>query len=130
MRRRRGPSTGADRGEASLEHVVVVPVVMLVLLMAVQFAIYFHAANVASLAAERAAASASRRGAMPGDGAAEARAVVAESGSTLLALAVADQDPVRVSVTVAATRLVPFMPSSVTRHASEARERFVDESQR
>jgi Flp pilus assembly protein TadG len=120
----------ADRGVAVVEHVVLVPVVLLLVLLGVQAAVWFHAANVAEHAAARGVSVASRRGVSNAAGAAEAATTVRDSGSTLLGVAVSGTSTVRATVTVAVHRVVPLFPASVTRSASEPEERYIPEDER
>ena len=111
-------------------YVILVPVALFLVMLAVQAAVYFHAANIAQHAGARAVAVASRRGADASTGQREAETVVRDSGSTLVAASVVGGDLVRASVTVRVSRVVPFFPAAVTRHAAAPRERFVPEDQR
>jgi hypothetical protein len=119
-----------DSGIAVVEHVVLVPVVLLVVLLGVQAAVWFHAANVAEHAAARGVSVASRRGVSNAAGAAEAAATVHDSGSTLVGVSVTGTSTVRATVVVAVHRVVPFFPAVVTRSASEPEERYVREDER
>lgn len=126
----RPSTTSPDRGEAIVGHVVLVPVVLLVLMLGIQAAAYFHAANVAAHAGARSVAVASRLGRTAAAGQAEARSVVVESGSTPLDVVVVDGTTIRASVTVRVDRVLPFFPDRVTRTVSAPKERFVPEDQR
>jgi len=119
-----------DRGEAVVGYVLLVPVVLLVLMLGIQAAVYFHAADIAAHAGARSVAVASRRGSSAAAGRMEATSVVAESGSTLLGLEVSDGNTVRAMVTVRVDRVLPFFPDRVTRRVSAPKERFVPEDQR
>jgi Flp pilus assembly protein TadG len=124
-RRRRG-----DRGEALVQQVILVPIVLLIAMMGIQAAIYFHAANVAEHASSRAVSIASRQGSSNSAGAAEAAATVAGSGSVLVGVSVTGSTTVTARVTVAVSRILPLLPSRVTRSASEPKERYVPENER
>jgi len=113
-----------------VEHAVLLPVVLLIVLLGVQAAVYFHAANVAEHASSRGVSVASRHGVGNAAGAAEAAATVRESGSRLVSVSVTGSTTVRASVTVAVSRVVPFFPASVTRSASEPEERYLREDER
>ncbi|MFM8529170.1 MAG: TadE/TadG family type IV pilus assembly protein, partial [Ilumatobacteraceae bacterium] len=71
------PSTfaGRDRGESAVQYVVLIPIALFVVLLGIQAATYFHAANVASNAAHRAVSVASRAGSTAEAGVDEARNV-------------------------------------------------------
>jgi hypothetical protein len=120
----------SDRGEAIVGYVVLVPVVLLVLLLGIQAAVYFHAANIASHAGARSVAVASRRGSGSAQGVLEAQSVIAESGSVPLSVRVIETDTVRAEITVRVDRVVPFFPDRVTRIVSAPKERYLTEDQR
>ena len=120
----------SDRGEGLVGYVVLVPVVLFIVLLGIQAAVYFHAANIAQHAGARAVSVAAQRGADTSAGEAEARAVVRDSGSLLGGVTVVGGDVVHAAVTVRVSQLVPFFPTSVTRHALAPKERFVPEDQR
>ena len=71
----------AERGTVSAELVVVVPVLLLVLMLIAQFALWAHATHIAQAAASQALATARVHGATPADGEATARHVLAQLGS-------------------------------------------------
>lgn len=122
----------SDRGEASTQMVVLVPVMFLLALVVVQGALWFHAANVAESAAARGAAAGSVVSGGAGSASAAASMVVSENGGRLAgppSVAVG-ADRVVVDVEVAVPQIVPFFPSSVRRTQSEPRERFVPEPER
>ena len=115
---------------------IVLPVVILVLLLAIQGALYFHISHVAGAAAAYGASAASAKSLTTTGatirGRERADALVRDSGTTLAAptnVTVANAD---VSVTVAAVvpRIVPFFPEVVSRTVVEPRERFLTEVQR
>ena len=134
-------STSADRsmrerGETSAEAVIVLPVLILLIMVVLQSALYFHTAHVArAAAAEGAVAAASHL--VPGSsvtstGAERAAAFASEAGGRI------DGDPsaefsdglVRVWVTLRVPSLVPFLSTRVTRDATEPKERIVTEIER
>lgn len=121
-----------DRGEASTQFVILVPIMFLLTLTVVQAALWFHAANVAEAAASQGAAAGSFRHASPGGASAAASAVVAENGAELQGgpVVATSAEQIVVTVSVAVPRLVPFFPDSVRRTQSEPRERFVPETER
>ncbi len=121
-----------ERGETSIEHVLLVPAMFLICLLAVQAALWFHAGNVAESAASRAALAGAGRDGTVGAAHAVARHEVAANGGTLVADPRVERSltAVVVHVEVTVPRLVPFVPASVRRSASAAAERFVPEPQR
>lgn len=138
MRHRAGRSTGPgepndvgrDRGEAVLEHVVLVPIALFVVLLGVQTAVYFHAANLAELAASRAIAAATRHGSSNATGEQEASSVVVGSGGTLVSASVTGSTLLEAKVVVAVPRVLPLFTASVTRWRRGSEERYIPEDQR
>ncbi len=122
----------SDSGEATAQLVIITPVLVLLIFLGVQAAIYFHAANVAAAAASQGAAAASPRTAGVADGATAAQITIDElGGSSAVTPAVEDSNGiVRVTVSIVVQRIVPFFPGSVSRSAIEPKERFVPESNR
>jgi hypothetical protein len=124
-------SARSDRGEATTQLVILTPLLVLLVFLGVQAAIYFHAANVASAAAAQGAAAASS---VSGSKSAidVAQSTVTDLGSRLAQAPTLSVSAgyVSVSVSLSVPRIVPFFPSSVTRTAIEPRERFVPESSR
>ena len=123
---------GRDRGDAAAQLVIITPILVLLIFLGVQAAIYFHAANVAAAAASQGAAAASPRTAASSDGATAAAELIADLGSEPTGPPLVEQTAGFVSVTVMieVPRIVPFFPESVSRTALEPRERFVAESER
>lgn len=126
----RSLDTTADRGEGVVGYVILVPVALFLVMLGIQAAVYFHAANIAQHAGTRAVTVASRRGADASSGQREAQIVVRDSGSVLVSASVSDGDLVRAVVSVRVDRVVPFFPGTVTRHAEIPKERFVPEDER
>jgi TadE-like protein len=127
-----GAPTRRDRGEATAQHVVLVPVLVLLVLLVVQAAMWFHVANIARAAASRGAAVGSLREASAADAARTASDVVADNSAALAtAPSVSiDAGDVVVSVRLEVPRIVPFFPSVVERTQREPRERFIPEDER
>jgi Flp pilus assembly protein TadG len=121
-----------DRGEATTQLVVLTPVLILLVFLGVQAAIYFHAANVAAAADSQGAAAGAPLGAGPDAAVAAAQQTVADlDGASVGAPSVsAGGGFVEVTVEVAVPRIVPFFPTSVRRTSIEPIERFVPESDR
>ncbi len=111
---------------------VLVPVMIMLVMLGVQMAVWYHAANVAQSAAAQGASAGAVANAVPSAGVARAAAVVAENGASLVGRPGTGGgfDQVTVRVTVAVAHIVPFFPRSVSSSATEARERFVAEDQR
>lgn len=116
--------------------VIVLPVLILLVMVVMQSALFFHTAHVArAAAAEGAVAAASHlvpASATERIGAERATAFVVEAGGRIA------RDPssdvrdglIRVSVTLEVPSLVPFWSSSVTREAVEPKERLLTELER
>ena len=92
-----------DTGSSVVEAVLVVPVVMFLLLVAVQFALWMHASQVVQLAASEGDRTARSIGGGPAAGVATAQQVATGPGSDIVALSVStsvlpgDSQVVRVS---------------------------------
>ncbi|MFD7712134.1 TadE/TadG family type IV pilus assembly protein [Streptomyces sp. NPDC059786] len=79
----RRPPRG-DRGAASTQLVLVVPALLLMALLVVQFALTWHARHIAQYAAQRALAAARTEDGTAADGRAQARRSLAALGSRVL----------------------------------------------
>jgi len=125
-----------DSGEVTSQTVIVVPLVILVLFMAVQSALYFHVSHVAGAAAAEGASAASAKSLSASQailrGRTRADALVHETGTELAEATTVgvSGDEVRVTVSTKVPRIVPFFPIVVSRTVIEPRERFVMEFQR
>ncbi|MEO7398313.1 MAG: TadE/TadG family type IV pilus assembly protein [Ilumatobacteraceae bacterium] len=121
-----------DRGEAVAQLVILTPILVALIFLGVQAAIYFHAANVAAAAAAQGAAAASARSAGEGAGTTAATLTIRDLGSTSIGAPVtqAADGYVSVTVTIEVARIVPFFPGSVSRTSVEPKERFISESDR
>ncbi|KPI17629.1 TadE family protein [Actinobacteria bacterium OK074] len=78
------PRLGDDRGAVATQLVLVVPVVLLLMLLIVQFALAWHAEHIAQYAAERALAAARVKDATAADGQTQARTSVSQLGGHVL----------------------------------------------
>ncbi len=121
-----------DRGEAAAQLVILTPLLILLVFLGVQTAIYFHAANVAAAAAAQGAAAGAPQRSGTTNAAEVAASIVSDLDGHTSGPPIAQESSGYISVTVVVMvpRIVPFFPSSVTRTASEPRERFVPESNR
>lgn len=124
-----------DRGETSIQVVLLVPIILSMFFLCVHAAALSHGGHVASLAAIRGAQlSASSNGASLSNAVvrSEVLRTVSEMGNTL------ESDPqvswyqgtVRVTVQVLIPGVVPFLPTSVRRSAIVPLERFIEEQDR
>jgi Flp pilus assembly protein TadG len=121
-----------DRGEATVQLVILTPILLLLLFLGIQAAIYFHAANVAGAAAAEAAAAGSTQSGGSAAAITEAMQTVNDLNATATRppSAIDANGYVVVTVEISVPRIVPFFPASVSRTAREPKERFVPESDR
>ena len=116
---------GNDRGEVSLQVVLLTPVVLLLVLASVQAALWYHAAQIADSAAADGAQAAARYGAGPSDGSVALAALVADAGGSLVRGDVAAVGERMVaSATVRVAGVLPGWPVTVTRRAEVPIERL------
>lgn len=125
-------ATSTDRGEATAEAVIAVPVVLMVLWLAIQATVFFHGANVADAAANEGAAAASRYGSSSRVGGRVIDRTLSNLGASHGAMWQISKSGSEViaRVTVRLPRIAPFFPTSVTRSAHEPVERIFAESER
>ena len=122
-----------DRGEVSAQVVLVTPVIILLLVIAIQAGLYFHTSSIAGAAAAEGAAAASvvraSREVTAWRGQQAAQNLVIEAGgrTTSAALVAVNTETVAITVEVRVPRIIPFFPSSVRRTVIEPRERFTTE---
>lgn len=121
-----------EHGETVVQVVVAVPIVLSMLLIAVQAMLFMHAAQIATLAATKGASVAANS---QGD-------VVASLNATTLTVAELGAEFVGipeltfvngfaiVQVRIAVPRVAPFFPTSVLRSGEEPLESFVQEDDR
>lgn len=117
-----------EAGSASAELVIATPVLLLLILCVVQFALWQHASHVAQAAAQQGLAAARVQGGGPAAGQGETQAVLAQLGTTVLV------DPrissrvgvqgVVVTVSGHAEAVVPFLRLPVRATAVGPVERF------
>ena len=125
-----------DKGETSAQVVLVVPVIILVLMLAIQAGLYFHTSNVAGAAAAQGATAASSVNITSSVavqlGQSSANNFVTAAGAQLFAtpLVVVSAGMVSVTVQVKVPRIIPFFSSSVGRSVIEPLERFTFEVNR
>lgn len=124
--------TRTDRGDATAQTVVVVPVVLLILWLAIQATVFLHGANVASAAANEGAAVAARYGSSTGAGERAIERTLTALGSTSQGTWVVKTSGQLVVATVQLRlpRIVPFFPLTISRTAHEPVEKFMTEDQR
>ena len=112
----------------SAELVVVTPLLMLLFLLVVQFALWQHAAHIAEAAAQRGAQSARVQGGTDAQGYADAQSATSQLGANLLinptVTVTRAGDVVRVQVSGTAEQVVPFLSLPVTAVVNGPVERF------
>jgi Flp pilus assembly protein TadG len=107
-----------DRGEVSLQVVLLTPVVLLLVLVSVQAALWYHAVQLADNAAADGAATAARHGATPDAGRAAVADFVREAGGRLVVADVSgDGHQMVASATIHVPAVLPGWPDVVTRRA-------------
>ncbi len=132
MRTRIGRASDPESGETTTQVVLAIPIVLSLVLMAVQGAIYIHTAHLASASAARGATAGA---AMNGGVIAALDAAVRSSAELSAQLASEPQatiadDLVRVTVKLRVPQVAPFFNLNVSRTVIEPRERFVPENER
>jgi Flp pilus assembly protein TadG len=121
----------SEKGETVAQTVLAVPVLLAVLLLALQITASFHAGNVASAAAVQAARAVAASGANLNAAESVAIATAKTLDSRVLGVVVNDNNgTLTVTVRVLAPSIVPGMGGTVDRSAEVPRERFVSEIER
>lgn len=121
-----------ERGETTAQVVLAVPVLLLFLLFGIQVSLYFHTAQIASIAAQEAAIA----GAAAGSNEFEALAVAVRSVAELHAsegktpIVRMGERTIEVEVLLRVPTVISLFPTFVTRSASEPLERYVYEVER
>lgn len=125
MRLQRSPS---ERGAVSTELVVATPLLLLLVLLVVQFALWQHAAHVAGAAAQEGARSARLEGGSAAAGQARAEQFLSQLGRTVViepeVSVQRDLERARVEVRGYATAVVPFLRIPVRAASEGPLERF------
>jgi len=128
------PEPGAERGSITTEVVIIIPVVVLLLMLVLQFALYYHGANVATAAAQDGLRASRVEEGSPSAGQARAREIVAHSAGSLFddlhVTTSRNGHAVRVEVTGTVASLLPGVHLRVTRVAEGPVEEFLPPSQR
>jgi Flp pilus assembly protein TadG len=133
QRRRRAKRfrLGGDRGAGSAEIVVAVPLLMLLILLVIQFAVWANAESIAHATAEEALAAARVQGGTAAAGQQRAEQVISQIGSSVLvgpqvSVTMTPAD-VTVRVTGTAERVLPIpgLTFAVTATVTGPVERFV-----
>ena len=121
-----------ERGETTAQVVLAVPVLLLFLLFGIQVSLYFHTAQIASIAAQEAAIA----GAAAGSNEIEALAVAIRSVAELHAsegktpIVRMGERTIEVEVLLRVPTVISLFPTFVTRTASDPLERYAYEVER
>lgn len=123
------------RGNVTIESVLYFPVVLMIALSGFHLAALMHAGHVGSVAASRGASLMARSMAVHGNqirAIDEIHRVTQEMGGTTLHPPHITESLTHfaVSVSLSSPRIVPFLPSSVRRTATSAKESFIEEHKR
>ena len=121
-----------EPGETVIQVVIAVPIVLSMLLIAIQAMLFMHSAQIASLAASKGASIAATSQGDVVEALNSVTLTAAELGAQLVGTptAVIENDFVLVHVRVAVPIVAPFFPDSVLRHGIEPLENFVQEVDR
>ncbi|WP_354643310.1 TadE family protein [Kitasatospora camelliae] len=119
-----------DRGAVTLSLAILFPVVLLIVMLAVQACLWWYAGQVAHTAVREGVEAGRVRGATPADGDARANEVLARFGDLARPVSVShggtDADYLRMTVEVSPQAVLPFFDRmTITRKAAGPRERFV-----
>lgn len=124
-----GKRAAAEAGVATLEAVLVFPVVLLLLMVIFQFALWYHASDLASAAAQDGARASRVEGGTAADGRDRANALLDQTGPTILqhrrVLVARDTTSTRVEVKGTCIPLVPWLRLPIHAVAESSTERFV-----
>ncbi|QRX95778.1 TadE/TadG family type IV pilus assembly protein [Streptomyces noursei] len=107
-----------DRGAASTQLVLVVPVLLLLAMLVVQFALVWHARHIAQYAAARALATARTKDGTAAEGRAQARRSLAALGSRILTTPSVAVDRTSTQTTVRVRGTVMAVAPGLHLHAS------------
>ncbi|GHJ35441.1 TadE family protein [Streptomyces sp. TS71-3] len=123
---------GTDRGAASFQLVLIVPVLLMFALLVVQFALLWHARHIAEYSARRALSAVRVEGGTAAEGRAQAQRSLAALGSDVMTSSfvsterTATRTTVRVEGTVVRVLPVPGLALHVAGTASGSTERTTD----
>ena len=125
-------SSTIDRGDTVLEVVIAVPIVLTLLLIAVQAMLFMHSAHIATLSAAKGASIAASADGEIISAIDSATRTAAELGAQLVGTPslVVNDGFVVMRVRVVVPNVAVFFPSSVERGSEEPLEDFVPEGER
>jgi Flp pilus assembly protein TadG len=119
---------GGEAGVSTLEAVLVFPALLLLLMLIIQFALWYHASDLATAAAQDGARAARVEGATASDGARQANQLLDQTGRSILqdrqVTVERNADTTRVEVRGTCIELVPFLHLPVHAVAESSTERF------
>ncbi len=126
------PQLHDDEGMLASELAILMPALLLLLMLAVQFGLWSHASQLARAAADEAAYTAALPGSTIETGQAAAAGLLAQAGHLTDVRIDIDRTPDTVIATVAgvAPQVVPGFRWSVSATAAAAPERFIPQGQR
>ncbi|MGD9793839.1 MAG: TadE/TadG family type IV pilus assembly protein [Acidimicrobiia bacterium] len=117
-----------ERGDATVEAVLAVPVLLLLITIVIQFGLYYHAAHTAEAAAQEGARAARVEGAVAADGQQRAEAFMADAAPTLVdnvtVIATRGTETAHVEVRGTVHSIVPGLTLRVQADAASPVERF------
>lgn len=117
-----------ERGSATLETALVYPAVLLLVLLTMNTALWFHARNLAMAAAQEGLRAGRSHGSSPSAGQATAEHFIQQAGGSFLTrpkvTVTRDADTLEVSVSGQAISLVPLLPLAVTQVARAPVEKW------
>ena len=117
-----------DRGSATAEAVIIVPVIIVLTLVVVQFVLLWHGRHVAQAAAQTAARAAATYQATAEDGRGDADAYLAQVAPTLLpgrdVRVTRDAGTVTVTIHTGVLTVIPFGSFTIDEHATAPVEAF------
>ncbi len=128
VRRLRGQVRADERGSATVEMVIATPLLLLLILLVVQFAMWQHSVHVAQAAASQGLAAARVEGGTAGAGQGEANLVLRQLSHSVLVhpsvRVTRGANTTAVTVTGEAQSVIPFLHLPVHATASGPVERF------
>jgi Flp pilus assembly protein TadG len=117
-----------ERGDATVEAVLAVPVLLLLIMLVIQFGLYYHAAHTAEAAAQEGVRVARTEGASATDGQRRAEDFMADAAPTLVddvtVIATRDADVAHVDVRGTVHSIVPGLNLTIHAEAQSPVERF------
>jgi Flp pilus assembly protein TadG len=120
--------TEREDGASAIEMVILFPVTLLVVLVIIQFGVWYHAAAIARAAAQQGVKTASAYGATAGAGQAQAHVVLDDNGRSLIVgttvTGFRDGAQARMTVTGTALTVVPILHLSIHEAATAPVEAF------